>query len=439
MSRIQINPDQLEAFADQIGRAEQECDHALNAINWHLGSLAANFPGTLPASIENLEADFTYQIKKYKHKLDDVQRLVKLTASSTRQSEQSLAGKVGGFLLEMVGWYDIQRLAGEYDPVTGEKLSAGDKALAGLMLALTIFPPAKAVGVGGKAVSMGVKAGKGAAAKTGFAAIAKTPEVFKGIRNVVSTQKVQKAFKQVYNDVVVAPFSATRQWIANTAKAMGDIRIPSLGHVPATAGGPAFNQTTVREAFSGAKESIVKMAVETEDRWKGFVGKGTVRDKQIFTKGFDVEPKYSSYDQRVKTTPVNKGEWSSNRAESLFISDKTGEIKKYLDEAGVDGVEYKNGMPDFSPFSKGEIKLQNMTNDRKSNFSTADEELAKKWSTTEQKWTADDIADWREDNKYTWHELNDLETIQLVPSKINSVFKHLGGVGEYNLKVKLGE
>ncbi|MFB7304939.1 HNH endonuclease [Heyndrickxia sporothermodurans] len=168
--------------------------------------------------------------------------------------------------------------------------------------------------------------------------------------------------------------------------------------------------------------------------------KGTDNYRQIdFTRGFDVDPKYSTYEQRVKTTPVNKGEWSNERAESLFISDKTGEIKKYLDEAGVDGVEYKNGMPDFSPFSKGEIKLENMTNDRKSNFSTADEELAKKWSTPEQKWTAEDIADWREDNKYTWHELNDLETIQLVPSKINSVFKHLGGVGEYNIKVKLGE
>ncbi|QUG40140.1 HNH endonuclease [Psychrobacillus sp. INOP01] len=168
--------------------------------------------------------------------------------------------------------------------------------------------------------------------------------------------------------------------------------------------------------------------------------KGTVKDRQIYyTRGFDVEPKYSSYEQRVKTTPVNKGEWSSERAESLFISDKTGEVKKYLDEAGVDGVDYKNGMPDFSPFSKGEIKLENMTNDRKSNFSTADEELAKKWSTPDKKWTAEDVADWREDNKYTWHELNDLETIQLVPSKINSVFKHLGGVGEYNIKVKIGE
>lgn len=190
----------------------------------------------------------------------------------------------------------------------------------------------------------------------------------------------------------------------------------------------------------GGYHLIVKKAEGGSGGGSRGSGKGTGNNRQIdFTRGFDVDPKYSSYEQRVKTTPVNKGEWSNERAESLFISDKTGEIKKYLDEAGVDGVEYKNGMPDFSPFSKGEIKLENMTNDRKSNFSTADEELAKKWSTPEQKWTAEDIADWREDNKYTWHELNDLETIQLVPSKINSVFKHLGGVGEYNIKVKLGD
>ncbi|WP_350302937.1 HNH endonuclease [Peribacillus frigoritolerans] len=54
-------------------------------------------------------------------------------------------------------------------------------------------------------------------------------------------------------------------------------------------------------------------------------------------------------------------------------------------------------------------------------------------------YTADDIGGRREDNKDTWHELNDLESIQMVPSKINSVFKHLGGFGEYNIKVKLGD
>ncbi|MBC2319214.1 helix-turn-helix domain-containing protein [Listeria booriae] len=45
----------------------------------------------------------------------------------------------------------------------------------------------------------------------------------------------------------------------------------------------------------------------------------------------------------------------------------------------------------------------------------------------------------RIDNKYTWHELNDLETIQLVPSKINGVYKHLGGVGEYNINLRSKE
>ncbi|EUJ40585.1 hypothetical protein PWEIH_03456 [Listeria weihenstephanensis FSL R9-0317] len=73
------------------------------------------------------------------------------------------------------------------------------------------------------------------------------------------------------------------------------------------------------------------------------------------------------------------------------------------------------------------------------NFAAADELLAEEWSKGKEKWTANDVADWREDNKYTWHELNDLETIQLVPSKINGVYKHLGGVGEYNINLRSKE
>lgn len=38
------------------------------------------------------------------------------------------------------------------------------------------------------------------------------------------------------------------------------------------------------------------------------------------------------------------------------------------------------------------------------------------------------------ENNYTWHELNDCKTIQMVPSPISHpVFKHLGGVGEINI------
>ncbi|MRN56046.1 HNH endonuclease [Paenibacillus monticola] len=169
----------------------------------------------------------------------------------------------------------------------------------------------------------------------------------------------------------------------------------------------------------------------------GRIIEGTSKGAEV-TKGYDVTPKYSSYKERLDRTPKNNGTWEAERGESNFVSEKP-EVKEYLDEAGVDGVEYKNAIPDFSPFTKDEVKIPNMTNDRRKNFANADETLANQWSTPEKKWTADDVADWREDNNYTWHELNDLESMQLVPGKINGTFNHLGGVGEHNIKEKLGE
>lgn len=44
-----------------------------------------------------------------------------------------------------------------------------------------------------------------------------------------------------------------------------------------------------------------------------------------------------------------------------------------------------------------------------------------------------DIERYREKYKLTWHELNDVKIIQLVPSVINSKFGHIGGVGEINV------
>lgn len=41
-----------------------------------------------------------------------------------------------------------------------------------------------------------------------------------------------------------------------------------------------------------------------------------------------------------------------------------------------------------------------------------------------------DIIEYMSDNKLTWHELNDLTTVQMVPTKINSTFGHLGGISE---------
>ena len=84
-------------------------------------------------------------------------------------------------------------------------------------------------------------------------------------------------------------------------------------------------------------------------------------------------------------------------------------------------------MPDFSPFVKREFKI-NMSNDRNKNFAQANKQLARILSVeTEQKWTSKKVTNWMSENNYTWHELNDCKTIQMVPSPISHpVFKHLG-------------
>ena len=40
------------------------------------------------------------------------------------------------------------------------------------------------------------------------------------------------------------------------------------------------------------------------------------------------------------------------------------ELKSILDKAGIDGIEYKNAVPDFSPVSKLELDGIDMTNGR---------------------------------------------------------------------------
>lgn len=191
------------------------------------------------------------------------------------------------------------------------------------------------------------------------------------------------------------------------------------------------------------KQSSKKISKATEKLNLDDIDFNIKKNVKKFTKGFDVEPKYSSLEERIKITPSKdskNGAWLGERGQSVFISDDK-RVKKYLDEQGKKGIEYKNGMPDFSEFAKAEFKIKDMTNSRSSNFYQADEMLAKEWTKSKgKKYSVEDIANWRRENNYTWHELNDLETVQLVPSKINSpVFKHLGGVGEYNIKLKKGK
>lgn len=155
----------------------------------------------------------------------------------------------------------------------------------------------------------------------------------------------------------------------------------------------------------------------------------------------------SSYKERLDRTPSIEnpnGKWSGDRGESMFIptADKVREI---LRNKGLEGINYKDGIPDFNPISEAKVTIQGMSQHRLSqmgengerivgNYEKADTECAKAWNLEQRDgkddWTHQDVKKWREANEYTWHEHNDMKTCSLVPTEVHKVCSHLGGVSE---------
>jgi filamentous hemagglutinin len=142
-------------------------------------------------------------------------------------------------------------------------------------------------------------------------------------------------------------------------------------------------------------------------------------------------PQLSRYEDRIKLTPINGGSWAGVRGESNFVFDNP-EFKKIL----PDGIAYRNGYPDFSPVTLHEVRLPGLiSTNRDANFRAANQMLANKLGLKES-----DVARFMREEKFTWHEVEDMRRMQLVPSfihtgKVNSMdfgvkYGHLGGVAE---------
>jgi hypothetical protein len=151
--------------------------------------------------------------------------------------------------------------------------------------------------------------------------------------------------------------------------------------------------------------------------------------------------------ERIKYTPADSssiGSWVAAegqeviRGECKFVSNNA-EVNAILKEYGVDGIKYTDGIPDFSKVVAtknsvcAEFPIDNMSVSRDFNFREADKILAEKWNMS-----YEEVVAWRKGNKYTWHELNDTKTMQLIPTSVNGQFKHIGGVGELKCKLNLG-
>lgn len=144
----------------------------------------------------------------------------------------------------------------------------------------------------------------------------------------------------------------------------------------------------------------------------------------------------STYEERLNQTPResgDRGEWDGERGESKFMP-KDNVIKEILEKYGLDGIIYKDGIPDFSGVSESTVEIENMTENRAENFKQCDEKCAEQWNKEAHDgrtdWTAREVAQWRKENGYSWHERNDMKICDLIPTKINDYFGHLGGVSE---------
>jgi hypothetical protein len=168
-------------------------------------------PGISTAAIDSLRDELIHWLDRYEEKLNEAEELLYRTAAAIRQADQTLADNMKEFGLELSGWYDLQRLFGEYDPITGERISAGDRLLAGGMLLLTIIPPAKGAGVAGKAAIKGAKAAETAV---------DVSKLVSQTKNVLNYNKIKPFFQTIYHQVIKGPITET---IRSFKKAMGEL------------------------------------------------------------------------------------------------------------------------------------------------------------------------------------------------------------------------
>lgn len=156
----------------------------------------------------------------------------------------------------------------------------------------------------------------------------------------------------------------------------------------------------------------------------------------------DIDKPIAKELDEVKGCPIegNGGHWEGERGNSKWFPNRD-EIPKnpltnpdgltwgqILDKYGIDGIEFKNGEPDFSPVAKGTVEIDHFTDNRYGkggNFDQACEKLAEQRGCTKEK-----VKAWMKENKYTWHERSDCKTMDKVPTEIHGNIRHSGGISE---------
>lgn len=159
---------------------------------------------------------------------------------------------------------------------------------------------------------------------------------------------------------------------------------------------------------------------------------------------------YTSLEFRERYAPSREANWDSSPGNSLCRPDATTEggraVKEELGRAGIEGIEYRDYIPDFAPVAKETVTIDNMTSKIETNKAQAYKALADRWSAEghpdkegnpKTDWTSRNVDEWKKENDLTFHECSDMKTCQFVPWDIHSYYRHSGGRSECAAKERL--
>jgi hypothetical protein len=149
----------------------------------------------------------------------------------------------------------------------------------------------------------------------------------------------------------------------------------------------------------------------------------------------DIPDEYgNSFNERMKQTPVNNGEWGGERGDSKWIPE-TDDVAEKLDSYGVNGIDYHDGFPDFSPVTEYEHQLPkelyessdsaqfNDCNGGLSRYLDEHPELSEHFDADQ----LEAIQAGEKPSGFSWHHDVEPGRMQLVPTRIHQNCGHYGG------------
>lgn len=121
--------------------------------------------------------------------------------------------------------------------------------------------------------------------------------------------------------------------------------------------------------------------------------------------------------------PRTEGRWLGERGNSDWQSNRASVNA----QTGNQPVPFRNGFPDFSQWSRGEVRLPNMRG-TDADFREADRLFARQQRWFQQDGTPDGdrVRVMRERGNMVWHHHQDERRMQLIPRELNRL-SHLGG------------